>query len=234
MFYYNTNSCFHKQVFPIIKKYSDHMIKTNYKGFFKLQRNDTNNHKALKNRIFVSFLNYGFNIYTKFSKMNYFKRTNALYRNRNYNFYEVLGVERNSTNEEIKSAYLRLAKQYHPDVNKDPGSDDKFKNIALAYEALSNQRNRDLYDAYMENDPYMNEWDFWKEEDKFSKQDRARQDKKASGFYKNARESNFWRGEREDFEEKFYKDYENIFSSGFKESKPQKGEDILVFFLILS
>ncbi len=83
----------------------------------------------------------------------------------------------------------------------------------------------------MDNGPYDNNFDakFYKDEEQFSKQENsnAKTDKKG-GFYRDPYDSNFWRGEREDFEEKFYKDYENVFSKKFKESKPQKGDNILV------
>jgi len=179
----------------------------------------------------------------KFQNQNFFKKTTTKMRTRNFNFYEVLGVDKTCTNEEIRAAYIKLAKQYHPDVNKDPGSDDKFKTITLAYEALSIQKNRDLYDAYMYNDPYSQEWKY-KEEDyrdeensnssKNFYRERARYDKYTQNNYKNKSESNFWNdhNSRDDFESEFYKDYENIFNkgaSGFsKSTKQQKAEDILL------
>lgn len=48
--------------------------------------------------------------------------------------YEVLGVPRNASKQEIKKAYYNLAKKYHPDHNKDPGAQEKFKEISNAYE----------------------------------------------------------------------------------------------------
>ncbi len=63
-------------------------------------------------------------------------------------YYEVLGISRNATKDEIRSAYRRLARQYHPDVNKDPGAEAKFKEINEAYQVLSDDEKRSLYDRY--------------------------------------------------------------------------------------
>ena len=63
-------------------------------------------------------------------------------------YYEVLGVGRGSSSEEIKRAYRRLARQYHPDVNKEAGSEAKFKEINEAYEVLSDGRKRAVYDRF--------------------------------------------------------------------------------------
>ncbi|CAL5203808.1 unnamed protein product [Lathyrus oleraceus] len=65
-------------------------------------------------------------------------------------YYTVLGVSRNSTKSEIKTAYRKLARNYHPDVNKDPGAEDKFKEISNAYEVLSDDEKRSIYDKYGE------------------------------------------------------------------------------------
>ncbi|KAG2240526.1 hypothetical protein Bca52824_090668 [Brassica carinata] len=65
-------------------------------------------------------------------------------------FYSVLGVSKTATKAEIKSAYRKLARSYHPDVNKDAGAEDKFKEISNAYEILSDDEKRSLYDRYGE------------------------------------------------------------------------------------
>lgn len=62
--------------------------------------------------------------------------------------YEILGVMRSASQEEIKKAYLRLAKKYHPDVNKAPDAEEKFKEINAAYEILSDPDKRQIYDRY--------------------------------------------------------------------------------------
>lgn len=63
-------------------------------------------------------------------------------------YYEVLGVGRDSTPEEIKRSFRRLARQYHPDVNKDPGAEARFKEINEAYEVLSDTDKRAAYDRF--------------------------------------------------------------------------------------
>ncbi|CAN6459665.1 unnamed protein product [Victoria cruziana] len=65
-------------------------------------------------------------------------------------YYSILGVPKTASSKEIKSAYRRLARQYHPDVNKEPGATDKFKEITTAYEVLSDDKKRTLYDQYGE------------------------------------------------------------------------------------
>ncbi len=62
--------------------------------------------------------------------------------------YEILGVSRTASSEEIKKTYRRLAKQYHPDQNKEVGAEDKFKEIAAAYAILSDPDKRARYDRY--------------------------------------------------------------------------------------
>jgi len=64
-------------------------------------------------------------------------------------YYEVLGVDRNATEADIKKAYRKLAKQYHPDLNKgDPDAEAKFKEINEAYSVLSDSEKRAQYDRY--------------------------------------------------------------------------------------
>ena len=63
-------------------------------------------------------------------------------------FYEVLGVPRTATQDEIQRAYRKLARQHHPDVNKDPEAEDRFKEISEAYDVLSDPQTRRRYDAF--------------------------------------------------------------------------------------
>ena len=63
-------------------------------------------------------------------------------------YYEVLGVSRNASDEDVKKAFRRLAKQYHPDANKDQGAEARFIEIKEAHEVLSDPQKRAAYDRY--------------------------------------------------------------------------------------
>lgn len=65
-------------------------------------------------------------------------------------YYKILGIPRSATDDEIKKAYRKLALRYHPDKNKSPNAEEKFKEVAEAYEVLSDKSKRDLYDKYGE------------------------------------------------------------------------------------
>lgn len=65
-------------------------------------------------------------------------------------YYATLGVPKSASGKEIKAAYRKLARQYHPDVNKEPGATEKFKEISAAYEVLSDDKKRAMYDQYGE------------------------------------------------------------------------------------
>ncbi|MED4530774.1 molecular chaperone DnaJ [Metabacillus fastidiosus] len=68
-------------------------------------------------------------------------------------YYEVLGLGKNATKDELKKAYRKLSKQYHPDINKEADADEKFKEITEAYEVLSDDRKRAQYDQFGHADP---------------------------------------------------------------------------------
>src|SRR5690348_962185 len=61
-------------------------------------------------------------------------------------YYEILGVKADASDADIKSAYRRLARKYHPDVSKESGAEEKFKSINEAYEALKDSSRRKAYD----------------------------------------------------------------------------------------
>ena len=70
-------------------------------------------------------------------------------------YYDVLGVSRDASDAEIKKAYRKLSKKYHPDINKESGAEAKFKEVTEAYEVLSDSQKRAAYDQYghAANDP---------------------------------------------------------------------------------
>ena len=63
-------------------------------------------------------------------------------------YYEVLGLERNAGPDDIRRAYRKLARQYHPDVNKEPDAEARFKEVTEAYEVLGDSERRSLYDRF--------------------------------------------------------------------------------------
>jgi len=66
-------------------------------------------------------------------------------------YYKILGVDKKATKAEIKKAYKRLARKYHPDVSKEPNAEEKFKEINEAHEVLKNDENRASYDQLGSN-----------------------------------------------------------------------------------
>jgi len=66
----------------------------------------------------------------------------------NTELYERLGVDKNASQDEIKKAYRKLSKKYHPDLNQEPGAEDKYKEVQEAYDTLGDEQKRTMYDQY--------------------------------------------------------------------------------------
>ncbi|OGV31400.1 MAG: cytochrome C biogenesis protein [Legionellales bacterium RIFCSPHIGHO2_12_FULL_35_11] len=69
-------------------------------------------------------------------------------------YYTVMGVDKNASEKDIKQAYRRLARKYHPDLNKESGAEEKFKEVGEAYEVLKDPEKRKIYDMYGFDGPH--------------------------------------------------------------------------------
>ena len=112
-------------------------------------------------------------------------------------YYKILGIKKKSTQEEIKKAFRKLARKYHPDLNpNDKIAEKKFKEINEANEVLSNTENRKKYDKYGKD---------WKHAEEYDKAQQQRQ--QSHGSYQNQSSSNFSESEYSDF-------FESMFGGG--------------------
>ena len=113
-------------------------------------------------------------------------------------YYKTLGVERTASGDEIKKAYRRLARKYHPDVSKEPDAESKFKQIAEAYEVLKDPDKRRMYDELGEH---------WQSGQDFRPPPGWAQQPGAHGRAGSSRTTGF--GDFSDF-------FENLFGDGFR------------------
>lgn len=65
-------------------------------------------------------------------------------------YYKILGIQKGATDDDVKKAYRKMALKFHPDKNKAAGAEEKFKEIAEAYEVLSDKKKREVYDKFGE------------------------------------------------------------------------------------
>lgn len=65
-------------------------------------------------------------------------------------YYSILGLQRGASEDEVKKAYRKQALKWHPDKNKSPTAEDRFKEVAEAYEVLSDPKKREIYDQFGE------------------------------------------------------------------------------------
>ena len=126
-------------------------------------------------------------------------------------YYKILGISKEATQEDIKKAYRKLARKYHPDLNKDnPNAQEKFQEINEANEVLSNPEKRKRYDEYGEN---------WKYAEELEKQ-KKRQTKEQSG----TREGTFWYSD--DNTSGFSDFFEELFGNRYRNyNRAMRGKD---------
>lgn len=111
-------------------------------------------------------------------------------------YYKILGIEKNSTESDIKKAYRKLARKYHPDINPNNNeAEKKFKEINEANEVLSNTENRKKYDKYGKD---------WKHAEEF---ERAKQQQQSQSGYQGQTSRDFSEGDYSDF-------FESMFGGG--------------------
>ena len=126
-------------------------------------------------------------------------------------YYKILGISKDATQEDIKKAYRKLARKYHPDLNKNnPNAQEKFQEINEANEVLSNPEKRKRYDEYGEN---------WKYAEELEKQ-KKRQTKEQSG----TREGTFWYSD--DNTSGFSDFFEELFGNRYRNyNRTMRGKD---------
>jgi len=134
-------------------------------------------------------------------------------------YYKILGVSKSATEKQIKKAYRKLARKYHPDVNKDAGAEQKFKDIAEAYEVLKDTSKRKMFDQYGAD------WKDGPQRQQYQQQNRGGFNPRGGGFdFGN-------QGEYSDFFESFFGGQRR--NSGGRSSLKRKGEDVNATISIL-
>ena len=133
-------------------------------------------------------------------------------------YYKVLGVAQNATQEEIKKAYRRMAKKFHPDINKDdPAAKERFQEINEANEVLGDPEKRRKYDEYGEH---------WRQSDEFEAQRRQQNNRNGYGYdfggFGGFGDFSGNTGNSSGFSDFF----EQLFGSGFRNASNRRGEDI--------
>ena len=146
------------------------------------------------------------------------------------NYYAILGITPDSDAQEVKSAYRKLARKYHPDVNKEQGSVEKFKDISEAYEVLSNEKKRKQYDLL--NGFYKtNKQKVKSEGAKTEYKKTAEQKEQTAEDYKNKATRPSFKEDKEAFQKNDFKSAINDILEGIAKEKknkktPKKGADI--------
>lgn len=133
-------------------------------------------------------------------------------------YYKILGVDKNATQEEIRKAYRKQAKRYHPDINKDdPQAKERFQEINEANEVLSDPEKRKKYDEYGEN---------WRYADEFESQRRQHSDngERMYGFGGFSGYGDF-SGNRENTSG-FSDFFEELFGGSFRQQREKRGKDL--------
>ena len=133
-------------------------------------------------------------------------------------YYKVLGVDKNATQEEIRKAYRKLAKRYHPDINKDDSNaKERFQEINEANEVLGDPEKRKKYDEYGEH---------WRHADEYEAQ-RRQYSGNADGMYNFGGFGGFgdFSGNEENVSG-FSDFFEQLFGSGFRQRQSKRGKDL--------
>lgn len=125
-------------------------------------------------------------------------------------YYEILGVSRDAPRDEIQRAYRKLARKYHPDLNKGAGSEDKFKEINEAYEVLKDPEKRKKYDQLGSG---------WQQGDNFQPPPGWEHNFDFGSGRQGRQESFFWSSDGDDFSDFFETLFGGQFQQGFSRSE---------------